>query len=90
MARAGCLSICLGLFLGVYVSGFSILSTTLKPGTNFFSHIACPVASKQAINSVYIIDDATMHCLQLFHDTASPARVNTYLDVDFLVSLHPA
>ncbi|KAJ1277219.1 hypothetical protein BS78_05G278300, partial [Paspalum vaginatum] len=58
------------------LSGFSMLSTTLNPGINFFSHIACPVASKQAINLAYIVDDATMDCLQLFHDTAPPTRVN--------------
>ena len=52
--------------------------------------MAYPVASKQAINSAYIVDDAMMDCLQLFHDTAPPTRVNTYPDVDFLVSLHPA
>jgi hypothetical protein len=52
----------------------------------FFSHIACPVASKHAINSAYVMDDATIDCLQLLHEIAPHARVNTYPDVDFLSS----
>jgi hypothetical protein len=33
------------LIISVYLSVFSMLSTTLSPGTNFLSHSACPVAS---------------------------------------------
>ncbi|KAJ1288662.1 hypothetical protein BS78_02G104900 [Paspalum vaginatum] len=51
--------------------------TTLNLGINFFSHVACPVTSKQTINSAYIVDDATMDSLKLFHDMVPPVRVNT-------------
>jgi hypothetical protein len=44
------------------------------------------VASKHAINSAYIMDDTTIDCLQLLHEIAPHARVNTYPDVDFLSS----
>ncbi|KAJ1281993.1 hypothetical protein BS78_03G015900 [Paspalum vaginatum] len=68
----------------IYIlSGLSILSVILKPGTNFFSHIACPVASKHAMNSAYIIDDVTTNCLAIFHDITPPASKNAYPDVDF-------
>ena len=63
---------------------------SIKPGTNFLIHIAYPVALKHAINSAYIVDDVTTDCLALFHDIAPPASKNTYPDVDFKVSLHPA
>ncbi|KAJ1288996.1 hypothetical protein BS78_02G132000, partial [Paspalum vaginatum] len=59
------------------LSGFSILSTTFKMSTNFLNHIACPVASKQGMNSASLVDGATIDCLQLFHDMAPTARVNT-------------
>jgi hypothetical protein len=65
-------------------------STTFKLGINFISHIVCPVASKHAINSAYIMDDATIDYLELLHEKAPPARVNTYPNVDFLSSLSPA
>ena len=35
------------------------------------------------MNSAYIVDDATIDCLELFHEIAPPARVNMYPDVDF-------
>jgi hypothetical protein len=48
------------------------------------------VASKQAINSAYIVDDATIDYLELIHEIAHPVRVNMYPDVDFRSSLSPA
>jgi hypothetical protein len=59
------------------LSGLSMLLTTLKPGTNFFSHIACPVVSSHATNYAYIVDDVVTVCLELFHDMAPPASKNT-------------
>ena len=47
------------------LSGRSMLSTTLNPGTNFFIFIACPFASCMVTNSVCIVDDALAVCLQL-------------------------
>jgi cytochrome c oxidase assembly factor CtaG len=45
------------------LSGRSMLSTTLNPGTNFFIHITCLVASYVATNSACIVDDALVFCL---------------------------
>ena len=50
--------------------GFSTLSTTFYPGTNFLSHVTCPEVSQHATNSAYIVDDAVTDCLDLFHDIA--------------------
>jgi hypothetical protein len=53
---------------------------------NFISQFTCPVASWHAINSAYMVDPAVVVCFELFHEIAPTARVNTYPDVDFVLS----
>jgi hypothetical protein len=72
------------------LSGFSMLSTTLTSGPNFLSYSAYLVASKQATNSAYIVDDIMIVCLELFHYMTPFVSVNIYPDVNFSVSKQPA
>jgi hypothetical protein len=55
----------------------------------FLNHFSYEVASKHAMNSASIVDDAIIVCLVLFHDIAPPAKIKTYPEVNFLESLQP-
>ena len=53
----------------------------------FRSHSASSAAFSKAINSDSIVDRAIHICLEDFHDTAPPSKVNTYPLVDFVSSM---
>ena len=54
------------------------------------SHTPCEVASKQDMNSAYIVEVAVKVCLTLLQDIAPPANIKMYLDVDLHESTQPA
>jgi len=49
-------------------------------------HFTCEVASKHAINSASIMDDATIIYLALLYDITPPTSMEIYFEVDFLES----
>ena len=65
---------------------------------NYRNHSASSPALSKAMNSDFIVERAIHVCLEDFHYTAAPPRVNTYLIVNFdssesavqLASLYPS
>ena len=63
-----------------------MLSTTRKPVTKFLSHIPWLDASKQAMNSAAMVEEAMRVCLADFQEIAHPVNINIYPDVERLLS----
>lgn len=59
---------------------------TFRPVIKYLNQIACFIASWHAMNSAFIVDEATIVCLVFFQDTAPLARRKIYYKVDFLLS----
>ncbi|KAJ0796430.1 hypothetical protein HanRHA438_Chr04g0176191 [Helianthus annuus] len=57
--------------------GFMILGTTSRSVMNFFIQAASFAASDATMYSDSVVESATTLCLELFHETAPPLRVNT-------------
>jgi len=70
--------------------GLEIESTTLSPDMKLFNQTPCDVASKHDTNSASIVEVAVNVCFVLLQDTAPPASIKTYPEVDFLESMQPA
>ena len=57
------------------LSGLSIVSTMRSPVTKFRSHIPWLDASKHAINSAAMVEEAMSVCLALFQEIGPPASM---------------
>ena len=71
-------------------NGLEIEFTTLSPEMKLFNHTPCKVASKQDRNSASIVKVAIKVCFVLLQETAPPASIKTYPEVDFRESMQPA
>lgn len=63
-------------------------STILRPKIKFYNQIAYEVAWWHVIKSAFIVEEAIMVCLMLFHNIVPLAKEKIYLDVDFKESIH--
>ena len=63
-----------------------MLSSEIK----LFNHTPCEVASKQETNSTSVLKVVTRVYLALLQDTAPPANINMYPEVDFCELTQPA
>ena len=61
-------------------------STTRKSVTKFLSHISWLDASKQAMNSATMVEEAMRVYLADFQEIAPPTSINMYPDVERLLS----
>jgi len=64
-------------------------STTCKLVIKFHSHISWLDASKQAMNSATMVEEAMIVCLTDFQEIDLSANIKMYLDVEHLLSSHP-
>ena len=55
-----------------------------------FNHTLCEIASKQETNLTSIVEVAVRVCFVLLQDTALPASIKTYPEVDFHESMQLA
>ena len=62
-----------------------MLSSEIK----LFNHTPCEVASKQETNSTSVLKVVTRVYLALLQDTAPPANINMYPEVDLRESTQP-
>jgi len=65
-------------------------STNCKQVTKFHSHILWLDASKQATNSVTMVEEATRVYLADFQEIAPPTKIYMYPNVEHLLSFHSA
>ena len=65
------------------LNGLEIESKTLSPEMKLFNHRPCEVASKQDTNLASILEVAIKVYFALLQDTAPPADIKIYLNVDF-------
>ena len=71
------------------LNGLKIESITLSRTMKLFSHTPCEVALKQETNSASIVEVAVNVYFALLQETAPPANMKMYPDVDLQESTHP-
>ena len=74
--------------IALWLSQLTTYPSCFKPNSwsNRFNQSISLPASLAAIYSTLVVDKATHFCNLDYHDTAPPAKVNKYTDVDFLPS----
>ena len=71
------------------LNSLEIESITLSPEIKLLSHTPCEVTSKQETNSASMVEVAIKVCLTFLQETAPPAIMKMYPDVDLQESTQP-